>query len=87
MKSSSVGTSTSEVEILNVSRNGVWLYAKGKEYFLPYAEYPWFEAASISELQRVRMLRGQHLRWDDLDVDLDLESLQFPERYPLKYRS
>lgn len=26
-----------------------------------------------------------HLYWDKLDVDLDLDSLMFPDRYPLKF--
>ena len=45
MKSSHVGTGTSAVEVLNISQNGLWLYVKGKEYFLPYDEFPWFRDA------------------------------------------
>lgn len=86
MRSSSVGTSTSGVEVLNISTNGIWLYVKGKEYFLPYEDFPWFKAASVSEIQRVQLIYGRHLHWADLDVDLDLDSLEHPERYPLKYR-
>lgn len=85
MRSSSAGTGTSAVEVLNISANGIWLYAKGKEYFLSYADFPWFKDACLSEIHRVQLLHGHHLRWDDLDVDLDLDSLGHPERYPLKY--
>lgn len=86
MKSSSVGAGTSAVEVLQVSPNGLWLYVKGREHFLPYAEFPWFHGARLSQIQRVQLLRGRHLRWEALDVDLDLESLEHPDRYPLKYR-
>ncbi len=86
MKSSGVGASTSAVEILNISTNGIWLYVKGGEYFLPYVEFPWFKEARLSAIHRVRLLHGQHLRWDDLDVDLDLDVLEHLEHYPLKYR-
>lgn len=86
MKSSGVGTGTSAVEVLQVSSSGVWLYVKGKEYFLPYDEFPWFRNARLSQLHRVRLLCGRHLRWDALDVDLDLESFEDLDRYPLKYR-
>lgn len=86
MKSSSVGTSTSEVEVLNISANGIWLYVKGKEYFLPYEDFPWFKDAHVSEIQRVKLLHGHHLHWTDLDVDLHLDSLEHLEHYPLKYR-
>jgi hypothetical protein len=29
---------------------------KGKEYFLPYDEYPWFRDARFSEIQYVQLL-------------------------------
>lgn len=86
MKSSSVGTSTSEVEVLNISTHGIWLYVKGKEYFLPHEGFPWFKGARLSEIRHVRLLHGHHLRWDDLDVDLELDSIGHLERYPLKYQ-
>ncbi len=86
MKSSGVGVGTSAVEILNISTSGVWLYAKGREYFLPYAEFPWFREARLSAIHGVRLLHNHHLRWDDLDVDLDLDALEHPEHYPLTYQ-
>lgn len=85
MKSSSVGTSTSEVEVLNISTNGIWLYVKGKEHFLSYEDFPWFKDARVSQIHRVRLLHDHHLCWNDLDVDLDLDSLEHLDRYPLKY--
>ena len=86
MKSSGVGIGTSAVEVLNISQHGVWLYAHGKKYFLPYVEFPWFRDAKLTDIHDVRLLHGQHLHWERLDVDLDIRSLEKPERYPLKYR-
>ena len=80
------GTSTSRVEILNVSPHGVWLYVRGKEYFLPYVEFPWFKDARLSEIEHVKLIRGRYLRWEELDVDLALDSLGDLDRYPLKYK-
>ncbi|MBI3333483.1 MAG: DUF2442 domain-containing protein [Candidatus Omnitrophica bacterium] len=80
------GTSTSKVEILNISPHGVWLLVRHKEYFLPYQEFPWFKNARLSEIENVQLLHSRNLRWEDLDVDLALESLEHPDRYPLKYR-
>ena len=85
MRSSSAGTSTSAVEILNVSTHGIWLYVKGKEYFLPYKEFPWFREARLSQISKVTLLHGHHLHWPDLDVDLELDCLEHAEHYPLKY--
>jgi hypothetical protein len=80
------GTGTSRPEIVNVSSHGVWLHAKGKEYFLPYAEYPWFRNARLSDLHRVKLLHGRVLHWEGLDVDLALHSLDHLDQYPLKYK-
>jgi hypothetical protein len=70
----------------DISPTGLWLYAKGREYFLPFGEYPWFKTAPVASVQNVRLLHASHLHWPDLDVDLELESLQRPENYPLTYR-
>src|SRR5947207_3715999 len=84
MKSSALGKVTSKkVEIQNISKFGLWLFVTGKEYFLPYERHPWFKDATVAEISNVQFFFGHHLRWPDLDVDLDLDSLQHPERYPL----
>ncbi|MHB2026682.1 MAG: DUF2442 domain-containing protein [Elusimicrobiota bacterium] len=86
MKSSAPGKSISAVEVENISRNGLWLLIEGLEYFLPYKDYPWFKNARLAEVYNVELNRKGHLRWPDLDVDLELESLIQPEKYPLTYR-
>jgi hypothetical protein len=85
MKSSALGKNTSPVEVQEISHHGIWIYVKDWEYFLPYKDYPWFKEAKISEVCNVQLLHGMHLHWPDLDVDLELESLQHPEKYPLIY--
>jgi len=86
MRSSNAGTSTLEVEVLSISPKGIWLYVAGKEHFLPHKDFPWFKDARVSEINRVQLLHGRHLYWAALDVDLDLDSLEHPDRYPLKCR-
>ena len=86
MRSQKLGKNISEAEILNVSSNGMWLFANGKEYFLPYKDYPWFRNAKVSEVYNLEFLHGHHLYWPDLDVDLELESLEQPENYPHIYK-
>jgi hypothetical protein len=85
MKSNGPGKSTSKAEVQNISHNGIWLLAAEKEYFLPYKTYPWFKKAKIAEILNVKLLNEHHLHWKDLDVDLEIESLQNPDQYPLKY--
>ena len=86
MRSSALGKSTSPAEVQDISRNGIWLFVQGQEYFLAYADYPWFKDAKLAEIYNLKLLHGTHLHWSDLDVDLELESLQQPEKYPLVYK-
>jgi hypothetical protein len=86
MKSQEIGISTSDVEVLNISAHGIWLYVGGTEYFLSYAEYPWFRDATVGHVLNVQLLHSTHLRWPDLDIDLDTDSLEHPEAYPLVFR-
>jgi hypothetical protein len=86
MKSSKHGKRFSGVEVQGLLRDGVWMLIQGREYFLPFDRYPWFKTASAAAVQRVQLLHGRHLHWPELDVDLSVESLERPERYPLAYR-
>lgn len=83
MKSAAPGRHTSQVEVTNVSTHGFWILIDDQELFAPFTEFPWFKDASIGELTRVELPSPHHLYWPDLDVDLAVESLAHPERYPL----
>ena len=86
MTSTKLGESTSVVEISNISSHGLWLFVADREYFLPYSEFPWFRDATIKQICDVQLLHGYHLFWQQLDVDLELDSLKTPEKYPLTYK-
>ena len=83
MKSETIGAGTSQVEVLNVSPHGFWLWAAGREYFLAFDQFPWFRKATLSQLFTVELHHGQHLHWPELDVDLDFDRIAHPEKYPL----
>lgn len=83
MKSHEHGMTTSDVEVLNIDRHGLWLFVRGAEYFLPYEDFPWFREAKVADILNVELLHGDHLHWPALDVDLSLDSLDHPESYPL----
>lgn len=83
MKSQKPGTSTSPVEVTNINGHGLWVFVNGKEYFLPYEEYPWFKTARVTDVLNVQLLHGVHLDWPALDVDLSVKSLESPGEYPL----
>jgi len=54
-----------------------------RELFLPFDEYPWFKRAPVEAIVRLEQPRPGHLHWPDLDVDLSVDSIEHPERYPL----
>ena len=72
------------VSVENISNFGIWLFVKGKEYFLDYDRYPYFKNKLISQITDVKLLHGFHLYWPQLDVDLEIDNLENPEKYPLK---
>ena len=86
MKSEIIGDGTLGAEVLNVSPHGFWLFVAGKERFLSFADFPWFRKASVEQLFHVQFSHGHHLYWPDLDVDLDLERMEHPEKFPLVAR-
>jgi hypothetical protein len=83
MKSVAPGPSTSPVEVTNVSTHGFWLFIDERELFIAFRDFPWFKDASIRALTHVELPSPHHLYWPALDVDLALESIEHPEKYPL----
>ena len=83
MRSAKLGKRTSDVEITNVSKHGFWLLIGGKERFVAFQQFPWFRDAPIGHLLNVELPSPRHLYWPDLDVDLAVESIDHPERFPL----
>lgn len=78
------GAATSEAEITNISKHGFWLLVDGRELFLPFDEFPWFRRAPVEAILHVQRPGPSHLYWPALDVDLSLDAIEHPERYPLK---
>jgi hypothetical protein len=87
MKSVRRGRSTSVVEVGNVSAHGFWLLVGERERFLSFADFPWFRDATIAQLTDVELPSAHHLYWPQLDVDLAVEAVDHPERYPLVSRA
>jgi len=86
MKFAQRGKSTSAVEVTNISGNGFWLLLDTEEMFVEFKQFPWFKEASIGQLLHVSRPAPHHLYWPDLDVDLAVDSLTQPDRYPLVSR-
>ena len=87
MKSGALGKNTSGVEISNFSSHGIWLFSGNKEFFLSYDEFPWFKDVAISRILNVEEPMPGHFYWPDLDVDVSVDSIEHPERFPLMSRT
>ena len=84
MKSGQRGKRGLKVEVTNISSHGIWLLTKEKELFLSYEDFPWFKDATVKKILNVEEPREDHFYWPELDVDLSLEIIEHPERFPLK---
>jgi len=83
MKSLVPGTDTSAVEVSNVSPHGFWLLLDGEQLPVLFEKFPWFRSATIGQITHVERPAPHHLYWPELDIDLAVESIRHPERFPL----
>lgn len=86
MKSAGLGPSTSRVEASNVTAGGFCLRLGDEELVVTFADFPWFRKATVAELREVERPAPDHLYWPALDIDLAVESIRHPERFPLVSR-
>jgi hypothetical protein len=68
---------------INISSFGLWLLIGNTEYFVPYDKYPWFQNATLLDIYNFEVFNGKQLHWPTLDVDIDVDCLENPHKYPL----
>lgn len=78
------GTTSSETEVTNISNHGVWILSGSKELFMSYDDFPWFKNEPVGKILNIKEPSPGHFYWPDLDVDVGIDSIENPERYPLK---
>jgi len=83
MKSVTLGTTTSVVEITHISTHGIWLLLDDEELFMSYEHFPWFKNATIANIVKLERPTPNHLYWPLLDIDLAVESIKHPSKFPL----
>jgi len=72
------------VEVTQILKEGFYLKINSEEFFLSFDQYSWFKKATVQQIFDVKMLYEEELRWDDLDIDLHIDSIRHPENYPRK---
>jgi len=70
-------------EVSHISQHGIWLSLRERELFLSYHDFPWFKNAPVSAVLNVQLPQPHHLYWPELDIDLAVDSIEHPERFPM----
>jgi hypothetical protein len=86
MKFSRNGRNTFPVSVGAVNRRGFWLQLGTRKLFVAYRAFPWFREFTLRELTRLRRPAPHHLRWPEFDIDLEVESIERPDDFPLVER-
>jgi hypothetical protein len=66
----------------------LWRYprpTRGMACGFTLMEKSFFENAPARTLFNVELWHDFHLRWPDLDIDLEVDALRHPEKYPLRF--
>jgi hypothetical protein len=76
-----------QFSITNVTNLGFWIFIDEKEYFLPFNNYPEFYSVPVSDIFKVKKISPNQLSWEELDIDLEIESLLNPEKFSLVFNN
>ena len=68
--------------VLMIDAQGMMQSVLGPDSFVSYNRVPRLRDARVSSALNVRMAGPNAIEWPELDVDLEIESLKRPERYP-----
>lgn len=85
MSLSNCGAGTLECEVTDINKNGIWILIRGEEYFISFKEFPMFKNLPVEKIFHVTFFSPNHIRWEELDIDIELDSLEEPEKYPLVF--
>lgn len=76
-------SSNTSANVLMINDKGLMLSVLGQDYFISFNRLPWMKDAAIRDVLDVRMCGDDAIEWPKLDIDLEIDSLKHPERYPL----
>ena len=71
------------VAVLMINSQGMMLSVQGQDYFVSYNRVPWLRDARVGSVLNVQMCGRYAIEGPELDIDLEIDSLRHPERYPL----
>ena len=71
--------------VTNIEKDGFLLLTSEGEYFVSFADYPDFQNATVAQIHNFKS-SPDGFHWPDLDIDIELDALKYPERYPKTFR-
>ncbi|RLD04854.1 MAG: hypothetical protein DRI32_04980 [Chloroflexi bacterium] len=83
-----LGTATlpkTNSQITSIEDDGFWLLVQNEEFFVPFDRYPDFQNATIQQIFNFED-DGDEFYWADLDIDIELDALRHPDRFPLIFQ-
>jgi hypothetical protein len=54
---------------------------------MPYEDFPLFKEQPVKSIINVEEQAPNHFYWPDIDIDLTVEMIEHPERFPHKAKS
>ena len=86
MSSLKHGTDILEYEVTNIEKFGFGLYNAGRAYFIDYESYPEFQNVPVKSILNIQKKDPDQFHWPDLDIDIELNALKNPEKYPNQFK-
>lgn len=62
-------------EVTGADKLGIWLTVNGAPFFVAHEKAPWLRDPAVRRMLNLDLPNGLHLRWDSLDVDIDVDAL------------
>jgi hypothetical protein len=75
-----------QAEVTSITAIGLWVLASDREYFVPFADYPSFQQATVAQIIHIQQPAPDQFYWPDLDIDIETAALDEPDRFPLQFR-
>ncbi|WP_243220543.1 DUF2442 domain-containing protein [Methylobacter sp. S3L5C] len=72
--------------ITYISSHGIGLLTDQEELFMPYQDFPGFKNQPVNAIIEVEEISHGHFYWSKIDVDLTVEMIKHPEKFPLVAR-
>ena len=59
---------------------------KSNTHPMNFSDYPAFQSAAIEQIFTMQYISPTQLHWPELDVDIEIDALDEPEKYPLLWK-